>query len=146
MDNALFGIGIADIADAERRRIAFERGQLLRAFAIGNGDALARGIASRGGRQIVIGHRQRQIGAAHRAPGQTQRLERLRAGHFMDQVPVDIDQAGAVIAAFNNVGVPDLLVQRARMCRGHSMPVKPEGVAFQGRFALGNGQATNRTV
>ena len=33
MDDALFRIGIADIADAEFGRIAFQRGKLLRVFA-----------------------------------------------------------------------------------------------------------------
>jgi hypothetical protein len=70
---------------------------------------------------------------------------------------IDIDQAGAVIATFNNVVIPDFLVERAGVCRGHVLPVKPpcprfqvqpwiSCLAFPGRFALAHGQAANRTV
>ena len=58
----------------------------------------------------MVRNRQRQIGPAHLAAGKTQRLEGLRAGDFVDEVAVDEDQAGAVIAALDHVFVPDLLV------------------------------------
>jgi hypothetical protein len=111
VDNALRRVGIADIADAEFGRIALQRGKLLRAVGIGNGNAVALRVAARG-RQVVIGHGQRQIGAAHLAPGKAERLERLGARHFVNEVAVDIDQAGAIIAVFHDVGVPDLFVER----------------------------------
>ena len=123
MDNALFGVGVADIADAERGRVGLQRGQLLRAFMILDRDARTGGIAPRGGRQVVIGHRQRQIGAPHFAPGQPQGLERLRAGHFVHQMTIDINQTRAVIAAFNDMGVPDFLVQCAGCGRAHACRV-----------------------
>jgi hypothetical protein len=77
VDNALRRVGIADIADAEFGRIALQHGKLLRAVGIGNGNAVALRVAARRGRQVVIGHGQRQIGAAHLAPGKAERLERL---------------------------------------------------------------------
>src|SRR5690606_18960567 len=55
---------------------------------------------------------ERQIRPAHAAPGVPQPLEGLRARHLVDEVPVDIDEAGAVLAALDDVGVPDLLVER----------------------------------
>jgi hypothetical protein len=67
MHNALLAIRIADQADAEFGRVAFQRGKLLRAFRVLDGDAMPRAIAPRGGGQVVIGHRQRKIGAAHLA-------------------------------------------------------------------------------
>jgi hypothetical protein len=89
-------IGIADVADAEGGRVGFKRFELRGAFAVGDGHARTLGIAADGGRQIVIGHREGEIGTAHLAPGKAQRLERLRAGHFMDEVAVDVDKAGPI--------------------------------------------------
>jgi len=60
----------------------------------------------------MVGHCQRKVRATHLAPGGPQSFERLRAGHFMDQVAIDIDQARPVIAAFDNVRFPDLFVKR----------------------------------
>ena len=50
VDDALFGVSITDQADAEFGRIAFQRGQLLRAFRIGDRNARAVRIAPRGRR------------------------------------------------------------------------------------------------
>jgi hypothetical protein len=66
----------------------------------------------------MIGHGQREIGPAHRAPGDAKPLERLRAGHLMDEVAIDIDQAGAVIAPRDDMRVPDFLVEGAGLA-GH---------------------------
>jgi hypothetical protein len=49
-------------------------------------------------------------GAAHRAPGRAQPLEGLRAGHLVDEVAVDIEQAGAVLlASWARWFMPDLV-------------------------------------
>ena len=93
--------------------LRFERGELRRAFRIGDRQPVARRILARRGRQVVIGHRQRQVGAAHRAAARAQSRERLRAGDFMDEVAVDEDQAGAVGALFDDMRVPDFFVQGA---------------------------------
>ena len=118
-DAVLLGISITDQTDAEFGGIAGQRGELLCAFQICNRDWPPRCIAPRGGGQVVIGHRQGQIGAANRPAGQPQRFEGLRAGHFVNQVPVDIDQTGVIIAALHHVGVPDLFVKRAGFA-GHA--------------------------
>jgi hypothetical protein len=112
MDDALLGISVADVADAEFGGIAFERGQLLRALGVKDGNAMACRIATRGRGQVVIGNRQRQIGAADLAPGHAKRLERLRARHFVNEVAVDIEQAGAIVAVLDDMGVPDLFIER----------------------------------
>ncbi len=44
---------------------------------------------------------------------QHQAVEGLRAGHFVDQVPVDVEHGRAVLLGVNDVFVPDLVVQRA---------------------------------
>jgi hypothetical protein len=43
-----------------------------------------------------------------------QSLERLRAGDFVHQMAVDIEQAGAVLLLIDHVVVPDLVVECAR--------------------------------
>ena len=69
----------------------------------------------------MIGHGQREIGAAHLAARHAQRLEGLRAGHLVNKVAIDIHQAGAIIAALDHVGIPDLLVEGAGFL-GHTLP------------------------
>src|SRR3546814_2972783 len=51
-----------------------------------------------------------------------QPLERLRARHFVDEVAVDIDQAGSIIAPFVDVRVPNLLVESLRSA-GHAQRI-----------------------
>ena len=45
-------------------------------------------------RHVVVDRRQREVGPAHLAPGQPQRLERLRRRHFVHEVQVDVQQVG----------------------------------------------------
>ena len=61
---------------------------------------------------IMVGHRQGQFGAAHLAAGVAQAFKGLGAGHFMDQMAVDIDKRGLAGAFLHQMGVPDLVVQR----------------------------------
>ncbi len=70
-----------------------------------------------GGGHVVILSRDRQIGSADRPAGQSQAVEGLRAGDFVHQVQVDIQQirrrVGRVFTAaaatwMNYVSVPDL--------------------------------------
>src|ERR1019366_1003851 len=46
-----------------------------------------------------------------------QTFEGLRRGHLVDEMAVDIEQAGAVIGLVNQMIVPDFVVQRGRL--GH---------------------------
>src|SRR5581483_12185637 len=70
-----------------------------------------------GGRDVVVDDRERLLRRAHLALGHTQALEGLRRGHFMDQMAVDIEQAGAVTGFVDQMVVPDFVVQRGRF--GH---------------------------
>src|SRR5438067_1922016 len=74
------------ILDAERLGVLGERLHLGRAFRVV--DALA----SVGGRHVVINDRQRFFRRAHFSAGRAQPLERLRGGHLMDEMPVDVDE------------------------------------------------------
>ena len=70
----------------------------------------------RGG--VVVFGGDGEVGAAHRAAGLTESVERLGAGDLVHEVQIDINQVGrAVGAVHNEVVVPDLLGQGAR-CRG----------------------------
>ncbi len=75
--------------------------------------------AAVGGGHVVIGHGEGRLGPMDLAPGQTQAFEGLRAGHFMDQMAVDIEQADAVFLAMGQVAFPDLVEERARPASSH---------------------------
>jgi hypothetical protein len=119
MDDALLRSDRVDIGDPEFGGVALERGELLRRLQVGDRQPAAIGGDPRGGRDIMVGYRQGQVGPAHRAAGDAKPFERLRARDFVDQVAVDIDQAGAVVAALDDMRVPDLLVEGAGF-RGHA--------------------------
>ena len=58
------------------------------------------------GGHVVVGGGERAVGAADRAAGEAQAVEGLRAGDLVDEVQVDVDQAGGDL-----VGLPDLVEQ-----------------------------------
>ena len=108
--DALAAVELVEILDAELARVLGERDDLHRALGI-----LVR-LAAVGGRNVVIDHRERLLRRAHLAAGDAQALERLRRRHLMDEMPVDIDQAGSVRLPIDHVVVPDLIVEAARLC------------------------------
>ena len=73
----------------------------------------------------MVGDRDGQVRPAQLAAGHAQTLERLRAGHLVHQVAVDVEDAGAVRELLHDVAVPDLVEQRAWLRIGHgvSLPV-----------------------
>ena len=101
VDNALARVVDVVQRDAEFAAVVAERIDLLlrdrvenRQAAVGRGD-------------IVVDRRERPLGPANLAAGETEALERLRAGHFVDQVQVDVQNrlpAGLVV---DDVVVPD---------------------------------------
>jgi len=62
----------------------------------------------------VVGRCKRAIRAARRAAGHAQPLKRLRAGHLVHQVAIDVQQADAVRRLVHHVVSPDFVKQRAR--------------------------------
>ena len=81
------------------------------------------GNAGADGRDVMIGDRDRQIGPAQLAPSHAQAFERLRAGDLMHEVAVDIEDAGAVRKALDDVAVPDFVEQGAGSRTGHGLPL-----------------------
>ena len=82
------------------------------------------------GRHIVIRHSQGKLWTPHFATGNTQTFKSLRAGHFMHQMAVDINQAGTIILSIDNVAIPDFIKQRSWLRHAFLTPFLP-------RFAQG---------
>jgi hypothetical protein len=104
VNDALADIVHGEIFHAEFAGVPGQGLDLLARLRIG--DALG----AIGGGHIVIGHRQSEVGAAHFAPGSTQALERLGAGHFMDEMAVDIEDGRFARLFLHQMRVPDLVV------------------------------------
>jgi hypothetical protein len=66
------------------------------------------GDRPRRGRDVVVHRRDRQLGPAEAAPGEPERLERLRARHLVDEMQVDPEERRPVAAVRDEVRVPDL--------------------------------------
>ena len=111
VDDALPLVELVVIFEPEELGVLGQIGDLRRALRIGIG------LAAVGGRHVVVDHQQRLLGRAHLAAGQPQSLERLRARHLVHEMAVDVDQAGAVGLLVDQVVVPDLVVEGARL--GH---------------------------
>ena len=110
MHDALTHVRHRVIVDTEFLGVGVQSGHLHTAV-LGHG----RGIgAVQRGRHVMIRHRDGLFGRAHLAARHPQPLKGLRAGHFVDQMAVDIQQASAVIGLMDNVIVPDLVVKCAR--------------------------------
>ena len=103
VDDALADVVHPEFGDTELGAVGVERLHLQARYRVG--DALA----AVGGRHVVVGHGDGRVNAARRAVGQFQPLERLRAGDFVHQMAVDVEQRGAVGLDVHDVGVPQLL-------------------------------------
>ncbi len=124
-----------DIGHAELGDIAPQRRELAGAGRVRDRQRVAGGIDARRGRQIVIGHREGKVGAAHRAIGRAEAGKGLRAGDFVDEVPIDIDQAGAIVPALDDMVGPDLLVQGAGFTRhAHALIESCADASFEDIF------------
>jgi len=64
-----------------------------------------------GGRHIVVSDHQIRRCAPGLAVGQLQALESLRAGDFMDQMAVNVENSGAVVCGMHHVGLPEFVVE-----------------------------------
>ena len=65
----------------------------------------------------VVDGRQRQVGSPHAPSGQPQAVERLRAGHLVDQMQIDVEQGRLPGSLVGYMGVPNLLKKGARRVR-----------------------------
>ena len=75
-------------------------------------------------------------------PGELQAFVGLRAGHFVHQVAVDVEQRGAVVLDVHDVAVPELVVERLThvptSCRKNHGIIPYKGLrAFAGSASCG---------
>ena len=89
--DALADVALVEVFDAEILGVAGQGLDLDAAFLVL--DALE---AVGAGGDVVVDHGQRLLRRAHLAAGHAQALEGLRARHLVHEVPVDIEDAGAV--------------------------------------------------
>ena len=107
VDDALADVGHRVVVDAEILGVLVQRLDL-DAAVFGHG----RGIgAVQRGRHVVVRHGDGLFRRAHLAARHAQAFERLRAGHFMHQMAVDIQKAGAVVGLVDDMVVPDLVIE-----------------------------------
>ncbi len=109
VDDALAGVELVVIFDAEFARVL---GELLHLqTALGIGDA----AAAVGRLDVVVDDGERLLRRAHLAPRHAQPLEGLRARHLVHEMAVDIEERRAFGPGLDDVVVPDLVVKRARL-------------------------------
>ena len=90
--------------------VVVQRGDLLLAGRVG--DAVITQFPSCGGR-VVVGGGDDGADAPDLATGLSQAFEGLRAGDFVHQVTIDIEDGGAVFFGVDYVFVPEFVIQRA---------------------------------
>ncbi len=120
MDDALVEAGDRKIGDAEFLDVAFQGLDLQQ--RIGFVDP-RHARAAVGGRDVVVGDREGLVGTADAAAGELQPFKGLRRRHLMDQVKIDVDQVGACALRGDDMGIPDLVEQRAWL-RHRTTPTK----------------------
>jgi hypothetical protein len=113
--DALAPVEFVVIFDAEFFCVLGHHPNLLGGFRIGIW------LAAVGGRDVVVDHGQRLLRRMNLSPRRPQTFESLRRGHLVDQMAVDIEEAGAVIGLMNQMIVPDFVVQRGRFFVGHGL-------------------------
>ncbi len=112
VDDSLFDVAQRVQPDAELRAVLAQRLQL------GAGDGVGDGLVDVEGGGVVVLGGDGEVGAPHRPAGLAQAVERLRAGHLVEQVQVDEEEVGLAFGAPDDVVVPDLL----RECPCHRFP------------------------
>jgi hypothetical protein len=73
----------------------------------------------------VVHRGDREIGTADAAARQPEGLERLGAGHLMDEMEIDVEEIRLADRPMDDVTLPDLLGQRLRL----SQPCPPPAIA-----------------
>ena len=74
-----------------------------------DGERVGPGLVAVDGGDVVVDGREREVGAADLAACKPEAFERLRGGHLVDEVEVDVEQVGLAGFAADNVVIPDFL-------------------------------------
>jgi hypothetical protein len=115
VDDALPHVGHGIVVDPEILGVLVQRRHL---------DAAVLGHRRRIGavqrrRDVMVRHRDGLFRRADLAAGHPQSFEGLWAGHFVDQMPVDVEEAGAILGLMDDMVVPDLVIKRTRSHGSH---------------------------
>ncbi len=111
VDDALAAVVHLEFEDAEVIAVLIESLHLNARHLIDDGFQTALALGA-GGRHVVVRGGDVGVDAPRLAPGQTQPLEGLRRGHFVENLPVNVDQRRTVVAALDLMHLPELVVQR----------------------------------
>jgi hypothetical protein len=106
VDDALAIVAHVEIGQTIFSRIGIQGFHLQARSRVGNA------IDAVGGRHIVVGNHQIGCYPPRFAPGQLEPVESLRAGDFVQQMPIDIQYRGTVFADVYNVRIPKFVVER----------------------------------
>ena len=108
VDNALVKAGDRKVRDPELLDVALEHVDLKLRLGIVDARSAGRPV---GRRDVVVRDRHRRVGAADLAPGELQPFKGLRRRDLVNQVKIDVDQAGIgiLVLVFDDVAVPDLV-------------------------------------
>ena len=103
MHDALADVVHAEILDAEIGRV------LLQGLDLNAALLVVDTLRAVGGGHIMVGDREGRFPMPDRAARRAESFESLRTGYLMDEVAVDIEEAGAVLLSINQMSVPDLV-------------------------------------
>src|SRR6185437_15193496 len=130
VDNALIDAVDRNIGHAELDDVALQRIDLqLRFRLVDAGLAVA-------GRDVVVGNGDRRIRPPHLAAGELQPFEGLRGRHLMAEVKIDIEEMGALARRGDDMAVPNLVAQGARL--------RHRGILQRLGFGCGGGGSGDR--
>lgn len=59
----------------------------------------------------MVGNRKHGFASPRFSPCQAQTFKGLGRRHLMDQVAVDIDEAGSILIVANDMGIPQFVIQ-----------------------------------
>ena len=124
VDDALVGVTHRIEADAELLAVAAQRLDLDLRHGVGD--------RARRRRDVVVLGGEGEIGAAHRATGESQAVERLWARHLVQEVEVDVEEVRLPLGPSHDVCVPDLLGE----CACHPNPSARAAHAARARLVL----------
>ncbi len=119
MNDALTAVMFVEIFDAEFAGVDRQLVNLRLALRIGDRQRTV------GGRHVVIDHSQGLVRRVDRASGEAQAFKGLGAGHFMNEMAVDIEQGGSVRLDVDDMVVPDLVVKGAGLASGLNHDFRP---------------------
>ena len=111
MDDALAPVEKRKVGcRAKSRDVGVQRGDLQLADRVLDAVVTQRPV---GGRGVVVSGGNDGADAPDLAPGQTQTLVGLRAGHLVHQVAVDVERGSAIVLGVDDMVVPELVVEGA---------------------------------